>query len=78
MRSLLIAPAHEERLAEALKSAADAIVVDLAGAKPSERSGARTAAERFLKKTCGLSRGVARIVRTNAPIRARPTPISTP
>ena len=33
MRSLLIAPADEQRLAEALKSGADAVIVDLARAR---------------------------------------------
>ena len=66
MRSLLIAPADENRLAEALKSGADAIVVDLAGAKPAEWAGARAAAEWFLKKTRGRGGGLTRIVRTNA------------
>jgi citrate lyase subunit beta/citryl-CoA lyase len=65
MRSLLIAPADEKRLAEALKSGADAIVVDLAGAEPGERAGARAAAERFLKKTRGRGGGPALLVRTN-------------
>ena len=41
MRSLLIAPADENRLAEALKSGADAIVVDLARAAPRKGGGAR-------------------------------------
>jgi citrate lyase subunit beta/citryl-CoA lyase len=66
MRSLLIAPADEKRLAEALASGADAIVVDLAGAAPATRAGARAVAERFLKETRARGRGLARIVRTNA------------
>ena len=53
MRSLLIAPADEQRLAEALWSGADAIVVDLACAAPAERAGARATAARFLKETRG-------------------------
>ena len=44
MRSLLIALADEQRLAEALESGADAIIVDLAQAAPEERAGARDAA----------------------------------
>ena len=36
MRSLLIAPADEQRLAEALESGADAIIVDLARARRRE------------------------------------------
>ena len=67
MRSLLIAPADEKRLAEALKSGADAVVVDLARAAPAEIAGARAAAARFLKETRGRGRaGPALIVRTNA------------
>ena len=65
MRSLLIAPADEKRLAEALKSGADAVIVDLAGAAPATRAGARAAAERFLNETRGRGRGLMRIVRTN-------------
>ncbi len=66
MRSLLIAPADEKRLAEALKSGADAVVVDLARAAPAERAGARAAAARFLKETRGRSGGgPALIVRPN-------------
>jgi citrate lyase subunit beta / citryl-CoA lyase len=48
MRSLLMAPADEGRLAEALASAADAVVVDLAGVGPDGRTAARAAAARFL------------------------------
>jgi len=66
MRSLLIAPADEKRLVEALRSGADAVVVDLAGAEPSKRAGARAAAERFLKETRGRAGGPALIVRANA------------
>jgi citrate lyase subunit beta/citryl-CoA lyase len=66
MRSLLIAPADEKRLAETLKSGADAVVVDLARAAPAERAGARAAAARFLKETRGRSGGgPALIVRPN-------------
>ena len=49
MRSLLIAPGDEQKLAEALESGADAIIVDLARAAPGERAGARVAAAQFLK-----------------------------
>ena len=66
MRSLLIAPADEKRLAEALTTGADAVIVDLAGAAATEREGARAAAERFLKGTRGRGLGLARIVRINA------------
>jgi citrate lyase subunit beta/citryl-CoA lyase len=66
MGSLLIAPADEQRLAEALKSGADAIIIDLAGAAPAERAGARAAASRFLKAAGGKSGGPVLIVRANA------------
>ena len=66
MRSLLIAPADEKRLAEALTSGADAIVVDLAGAAPSTRESARTAAARFLTELRGRGGGPALVVRTHA------------
>ncbi len=49
MRSLLIARADEQKLAEALDSGADAILVDLAQAAPAERAAARAAAAQFLK-----------------------------
>ena len=49
MRSLLIAPADEKRLAEALASGADAVVVDLACAAAGERVAARATAAGFLK-----------------------------
>jgi citrate lyase subunit beta/citryl-CoA lyase len=67
VRSLLIAPADEQRLAEAPKSGADAVIVDLARAAPAERAGARATAARFLKGTRGRGgRGPALIIRTNA------------
>ena len=66
MRSLLIAPADEKRLAEALKSGADGIVVDLACAAPAKRAGARAAAARFLIETRGRGAAPALIVRINA------------
>ncbi len=66
MRSLLIAAADEQRLAEALMSGADAIVVDLACAAPADRVAARTIAARFLKETRRRSGGApALIVRTS-------------
>jgi citrate lyase subunit beta / citryl-CoA lyase len=65
MRSLLIAPADEQRLAEALKSGADALIVDLARAAPAERAGARAEAAQFLKATRERGGGPALIVRTN-------------
>jgi citrate lyase subunit beta / citryl-CoA lyase len=62
MRSLLIAPADDERLAEVLKSGADAIVIDLARISPAEREAARALAGRFLKATRGRGAGPKRIV----------------
>jgi citrate lyase subunit beta / citryl-CoA lyase len=66
MRSLLMAAADEKRLAEALKSGADAIIVDLAGAAPADKGAARVAAARFLKETRGERGGPVLIVRANA------------
>ena len=66
MRSLLIAPADERRLAEALESGADAIIVDLAAGAPEERAGARDAAARFLEAARGRGGGPVLIVRANA------------
>jgi citrate lyase subunit beta / citryl-CoA lyase len=66
MRSLLMAPADEQKLAEALESGADAIVVDLAQAAPGERAGARVAAAQFLKAARRLGGGPVLIVRANA------------
>jgi citrate lyase subunit beta / citryl-CoA lyase len=65
MRSLLIAPADEQRLAEALISGADAIIVDLVCAAPADRIAARAIAARFFKETRPRSGGApALIVRT--------------
>ncbi len=78
MRSLLIAPADEKRLAEALKSGADAIIVDLVRATPAERAAARAVAARFLKETRGPGREGRRSSSGQMrSIRARPIPIST-
>jgi citrate lyase subunit beta / citryl-CoA lyase len=66
MRSLLIAPADEKRLAEALKSGADAIIVDLAGAAPATRAGTRDAAAQFFKAPRGTPGGPVLIARANA------------
>jgi citrate lyase subunit beta/citryl-CoA lyase len=65
MRSLLIAPADEQKLAEALDSGADAILVDLAQVAPAERAAARAAAAQFLKVRNRLG-GPVLIVRANA------------
>jgi citrate lyase subunit beta/citryl-CoA lyase len=65
MRSLLIAPADRQRLAEALGSGADAVIVDLAQAAPATRAGARAAAALFLKEARGRG-GPALIVRIHA------------
>ena len=66
MRSLLIAPADEKKLAEALNGSADAIIVDLARAAPAGRAGARAAAAWFLKEARGRRGGPLLIVRANA------------
>jgi citrate lyase subunit beta / citryl-CoA lyase len=66
MRSLLIAPADEQRLAEALNSGADAIIVDLAQPAPAERAAARAAAARFLEEARGRLGGPMLILRANA------------
>jgi citrate lyase subunit beta / citryl-CoA lyase len=66
MRSLLIVQADEQRLAAALDSGADAIIVDLAGAAPAERAGARAAAAQFFKAARGQPGGPVLIARANA------------
>jgi citrate lyase subunit beta/citryl-CoA lyase len=60
MRSLIVASADEKRLAQALASGADGLVVDLAFAPPGGRAAARALAARFLKGARG--RGPALIV----------------
>ena len=62
MRSLLIAPADEKQLDEALKSSADAVAIDLAGAAPAGREAARALAARLLKETRGAGAGPKLIV----------------
>ncbi len=66
MRSLLLVPADEQQLAEALESGADAIIVDLAQVAPTERAGARAATAQFLKAARGKPGGPMLIVRANA------------
>ena len=66
MRSLLIAPADEKRLAEAVESGADAIIVDLAGMAPATRAGARAAAAQFFKAVRRKPGGPVLIARANA------------
>jgi citrate lyase subunit beta/citryl-CoA lyase len=66
VRSLLLAPTDEQRLAEALKSGADAIIIDLAGAETATKAGARAIAARFLKETRCKRIGRLLIVRANA------------
>jgi citrate lyase subunit beta/citryl-CoA lyase len=66
MRSLLVAPADEKRLAEALASGADGLVVDLALPTPDQRPAARAAAARFLKAARARGGGPALIVGPNA------------
>ena len=65
MRSLLVAPPEEERLAAALLSGTDAVIVDLAQAAPAERAAARTSAAQFLKETRSRAGGPRLIVRVN-------------
>jgi citrate lyase subunit beta / citryl-CoA lyase len=66
MRSLLIAPADEQRLAEALRSGADAVLVDLPQTAPATRAVARATAALFLKGARGNPGGPALAVRTHA------------
>jgi citrate lyase subunit beta / citryl-CoA lyase len=66
MRSLIIAPADEKRLAEALASGADAVVVDLASAPPGDRAAARARAARFLKEARAGTGGPGLVVGVNA------------
>jgi citrate lyase subunit beta / citryl-CoA lyase len=65
MRSLLIAPADEKRLAEALASGADAVVVDLARAAAGERVAARATAADFLRRARARQGGPALVVAVN-------------
>ena len=65
MRSLLITPADADRLAEALESGADAVIVDLPSAAGAERAAARLASARFLTETHRRG-GPLLIVRANA------------
>ena len=65
MRSLLLVPACEQKLAEALESGADAIVVDIAGAAPPERAEVLAAAGRFRTETRGTGGKPALIVKIN-------------
>ncbi len=66
MRSLIIAPADEKRLAEALASGADALAVDLAQAAAEKRAAARATAAEFLKQARASGQGPALVVRVNA------------
>jgi citrate lyase subunit beta/citryl-CoA lyase len=66
MRSLIIAPADEKRLAEALASGADALAVDLAQAAPEKRAATRATAARFLKQARARGGGPALVVGVNA------------
>jgi citrate lyase subunit beta/citryl-CoA lyase len=66
MRSLLLVPADEQKLAEAVDSGADAIIVDLAEAGSAERAGARAAAAQFFKAARGRPGGPLLILRANA------------
>jgi citrate lyase subunit beta / citryl-CoA lyase len=62
VRSLIVAPADEKRLAEALASGADGLVVDLALASSDRRPAARAAAARFLAEARARGQGPALIV----------------
>jgi citrate lyase subunit beta/citryl-CoA lyase len=66
MRSLLIAPADEKRLAEALASGAGAVIVDLAQAAPENRAAARAAAARFLNQARARAGAPALVIGVNA------------
>jgi citrate lyase subunit beta/citryl-CoA lyase len=66
VRSLIIAPADEKRLAEALASGADAVIVDLARSAPGERGAARAAAAGFLKEARARGGEPALVVEVNA------------
>jgi citrate lyase subunit beta/citryl-CoA lyase len=66
MRSLIIAPADEKQLAEALTSGADAVIVDLALAAPEKRTAARALAAEFLKQARARGGGPVRAVGVNA------------
>ena len=78
MRSLLIAPADEQRLAEALNSGADAIIVDLAQGAPAEKGGGAGCGGAVPKRGARPARRAdAHRQGQCRSIRARPTPIST-
>jgi len=66
MRSLIIAPADEKRLAEALASGAGAVIVDLDRAAPEKKAAARAAAARFLGQARAAGGGPALVVGVNA------------
>jgi citrate lyase subunit beta/citryl-CoA lyase len=66
MRSLVIAPPEEKRLAEALASGADALIVDLATGPPGDRAAARAAAAQFLKQARAETGAQALVVGVNA------------
>jgi citrate lyase subunit beta / citryl-CoA lyase len=66
MRSLIIAPADEKRLAEALASGADALIVDLALAQPEKRAAARAVAAAFLKQARTRDGRLAFVIGVNA------------
>ena len=66
MRSLIIAPAEEKRLAEAWASGAGAVIVNLALAAPEKRAAARDVAARFLREIRAEGGGPALAVCVNA------------
>ena len=73
MRSLLIAPADEKRLAEALASGADAVIVDLAQAAPAKglRRGPRRRG--FSSMARARDGAPALVIASTRSIRAKPT-----
>jgi citrate lyase subunit beta/citryl-CoA lyase len=65
MRSLILAPVDEKRLAETLASGADALIVDLTLAAPGDSAAARSAAAGFIKEARARGGGPALVVGVN-------------
>ena len=76
--SLIIAPADEKQLAEALASGAGAVIVDLALAPPGDRASARARAAKFLKEAGAAGGRPGLVVGVNPLDWARRTPTSMP
>jgi citrate lyase subunit beta / citryl-CoA lyase len=66
MHSLLIAPADERRLAEALESGAAAVIADLAAVAPAEGARARQSSAQWLQKARGRVDSLGLFVRVHA------------